>query len=108
MVLGTKKAAHIGGASGHHGPKLHELVAVQIIEVQQVSFFVRVGAVHFVHRVYDTDDNYIIYGVSNYLKGNLQLSYLKEGESILVISNGKVLLSDPYQFDKIYSIQLLQ
>ncbi len=38
----------------------------------------------------------------------LQLSYLKEGESILVISNGKVLLSDPYQFDKIYSIQLLQ
>ena len=45
---------------------------------------------------------------SNYLKGNLQLSYLKEGESILVISNGKVLLSDPYQFDKIYSIQLLQ
>lgn len=39
---------------------------------------------------------------------NDQLSYLKEGESILVISNGKVLLSDPYQFDKIYSIQLLQ
>lgn len=31
MVLGTKKAAHIGGASGHHGPKLHKLVAVQII-----------------------------------------------------------------------------
>ena len=48
------------------------------------------------------------FSVSNYLKGNLQLSYLKEGESILVISNGKVLLSDPYQFDKIYSIQLLQ
>ena len=61
-----------------------------------------------IRSVYDTDDNYIIYGVSNYLKGNLQLSYLKEGESILVISNGKVLLSDPYQFDKIYSIQLLQ
>ena len=60
------------------------------------------------NQLYDTDDNYIIYGVSNYLKGNLQLSYLKEGESILVISNGKVLLSDPYQFDKIYSIQLLQ
>ena len=55
------------------------------------------------NQLYDTDDNYIIYGVSNYLKGNLQ-----EGESILVISNGKVLLSDPYQFDKIYSIQLLQ
>ena len=52
MVLGTKKAAHIGGASGHHGPKLHKLVAVQIIEIQQVSFFVRVGAVHFVHRVF--------------------------------------------------------
>lgn len=48
------------------------------------------------------------HNLSNYLKGNLQLSYLKEGESILVISNGKVLLSDPYQFDKIYSIQLLQ
>jgi hypothetical protein len=60
------------------------------------------------NQLYDADDNYIIYGVSNYLKGNLQLSYLKEGESILVISNGKVLLSDPYQFDKIYSIQLLQ
>ena len=60
------------------------------------------------NQLYDTDDNYIIYGASNYLKGNLQLSYLKEGESILVISNGKVLLSDPYQFDKIYSIQLLQ
>ena len=38
------------------------------------------------NQLYDTDDNYIIYGVSNYLKGNLQLSYLKEGESILVIS----------------------
>ena len=48
----AKKAAHIGGASGHHGPKLHKLVAVQIIEIQQVSFFVRVGAVHFVHRVF--------------------------------------------------------
>lgn len=60
------------------------------------------------NQLYDTDDNYIIYGASNYLKGNLQLSYLKEGESILVISNGKVLLSSPYQFDKIYSIQLLQ
>ena len=44
--------AHIGGASGQHGPKLHKLVAVQIIEIQQVSFFVRVGAVHFVHRVF--------------------------------------------------------
>lgn len=60
------------------------------------------------NQLYDTDDSYIIYGASNYLKGNFQLSYLKEGESILVISNGKVLLSDPYQFDKIYSIQLLQ
>lgn len=58
------------------------------------------------NQLYDTDDNYIIYGVSNYLKGNLQLSYLKEGESILVISNGKVLLSDPYQFDKIVANQV--
>ena len=33
MILGTKKAAHIGGASGQHGPKLHKLVAVQIIEI---------------------------------------------------------------------------
>jgi len=32
--LGTKKATHIGGASGHHGPKLHKLVAVPIIEIQ--------------------------------------------------------------------------
>lgn len=50
--LGTKKAAHIGGASCHHGPKLHKLVAVQIVEIQEVSFFVCVGAVRFVHRVF--------------------------------------------------------
>ena len=56
MVLGTKKAAHIGGASGHHGPKLHELVAVQIIEVQQVSFFVRV---HFSETAKETMEDKI-------------------------------------------------
>lgn len=35
------------------------------------------------NQLYDTDDNYIIYGASNYLKGNLQLSYLKEGEGVV-------------------------
>lgn len=58
------------------------------------------------NQLYNTDDNYIIYGASDYLKGNLHLSHLKEGETILVISNGKTLLSDPYQYDKIYSIRL--
>ena len=60
------------------------------------------------NQLYDTEDNYIIYGASDYLKGNVQLSHIKAGETILVVSNGKVLLSDPYQFDKIYSIQLWQ
>lgn len=58
------------------------------------------------NQLYDTEDNYIIYGASDYLKGKFQLSHLKEGETILVVSNGKVLLSDPYQYDKIYSIRL--
>ena len=39
-------------------------------------------------------------------KGNIQLSQIEEGENIVVVSNGKVLLSDPYQFDTIYSIRL--
>ena len=42
---------------------------------------------------------------SDYLKGQVQLSQIKEGETIIVISNGKVLQSDPYQFDTIYSIR---
>ena len=32
--------------------------------------------------------------------------FIEEGEKIAVVSNGKVLLSDPYQFDTIYSIRL--
>ena len=47
----------------------------------------------------------IIHGASDYLKGQVQLSQIKEGETIIVISNGKVLQSDPYQFDTIYSIR---
>ena len=82
-------------------------VAVVLCILFQSNTFGRKKSELIVEEV-DLKNNYIIYGVSNYLKGNLQLSYLKEGESILVISNGKVLLSDPYQFDKIYSIQLLQ
>ena len=37
---------------------------------------------------------------------HIQLSQIEEGENIVVVSNGKVLLSDPYQFDTIYSIRL--
>ena len=51
-------------------------------------------------------DYYLIQGASEYLKGNIQLSQIEEGENIVVVSNGKVLLSDPYQFDTIYSIRL--
>ena len=47
----------------------------------------------------------IIHGASDYLKGQVQLSQIKEGETIIVISNGKVLQSDPYQFDTIYGIR---
>ena len=35
------------------------------------------------NQLYDTDDNYIIYGASNYLKGNLQLSILKKAKAFL-------------------------
>ncbi len=51
------------------------------------------------NQLYDADDEYIIHGASDYLKGQVQLSQIKEGETIIVISNGKVLQSDPYQFD---------
>ena len=49
------------------------------------------------NQLYDADDEYIIHGASDYLKGQVQLSQIKEGETIIVISNGKVLQSDPYQ-----------
>ena len=55
--------------------------------------------------IYATAPN-LIQGASEYLKGNIQLSQIEEGEKIVVDSNGKVLLSDPYQFDSIYSIRL--
>ena len=58
------------------------------------------------NQLYSTDDYYFIQGASEYLKGNIQLSQIEEGEKIVVVSNGKVLLSDPYQFDTIYSIRL--
>ena len=84
-----------------NGEALIERIIKQLHEVGIKEIYVVVG---FMKEKYE----YLIdeYGVE--LVVNLQLSYLKEGESILVISNGKVLLSDPYQFDKIYSIQLLQ
>ena len=53
-----------------------------------------------------SNNYYLIQGASKYLKGNIQLSQIEEGEKIAVVSNGKVLLSDPYQFDTIYSIRL--
>ena len=58
------------------------------------------------NQLYGTNDCYLIQGASEYLKGNIQLSQIEEGENIVVVSNGKVLLSDPYQFDTIYSIRL--
>ena len=58
------------------------------------------------NQLYGTNDYYLIQGASEYLKGNIQLSQIEEGENIVVVSNGKVLLSDPYQFDMIYSIRL--
>nr|WP_298570079.1 hypothetical protein [uncultured Mogibacterium sp.] len=58
------------------------------------------------NQLYGTNDYYLIRGASEYLKGNIQLSQIEEGENIVVVSNGKVLLSDPYQFDTIYSIRL--
>ena len=58
------------------------------------------------NKLYGTDNCYLIQGASEYLKGNIQLSQIEEGENIVVVSNGKVLLSDPYQFDSIYSIRL--
>ena len=60
------------------------------------------------NQLYGTNDYYLIQGASEYLKGNIQLSQIEEGENIVVVSNGKVLLSDPYQFDTIYSIRLQQ
>ena len=58
------------------------------------------------NQLYGTDNCYLIQGASEYLKGNIQLSQIEEGEKIVVDSNGKVLLSDTYQFDSIYSIRL--
>ena len=63
------------------------------------------------NQLYGTNDYYLIQGASEYLKseylkGNIQLSQIEEGENIVVVSNEKVLLSDPYQFDTIYSIRL--
>ena len=58
------------------------------------------------NQLYGTDNCYLIQGASEYLKGNIQLSQIEEGEKIVVDSTGKVLLSDPYQFDSIYSIRL--
>ena len=63
------------------------------------------------NQLYGTNDYYLIQGASEYLKseylkGNIQLSQIEEGENIVVVSNGKLLLSDPYQFDTIYSIRL--
>ena len=58
------------------------------------------------NQLYGTNNYYLIQGASKYLKGNIQLSQIEEGENIVVVSNEKVLLSDPYQFDTIYSIRL--
>ena len=41
------------------------------------------------NQLYGTDNCYLIQGASEYLKGNIQLSQIEEGEKIVVDSNGK-------------------
>ena len=45
------------------------------------------------NQLYGTNDYYLIQGASEYLKENIQLSQIEEGENIVVVSNGKVLRS---------------
>ena len=39
------------------------------------------------NQLYGTNDYYLIQGVSECLKGNIQLSQIEEGEKIVVVSN---------------------
>ncbi len=96
----------IGGFLLHPGGRTKSELTVTKVDLSDNSIYATAP-----NQLYGTNDYYLIQGASEYLKseylkGNIQLSQIEEGENIVVVSNGKVLLSDPYQFDTIYSIRL--
>ena len=96
----------IGGFLLHPWERTKSELTVTKVDLSDNSIYATAS-----NQLYGTNDYYLIQGASEYLKseylkGNIQLSQIEEGENIVVVSNGKVLLSDPYQFDTIYSIRL--
>lgn len=91
----------IGGFLLHTWGRTKSALTVTKVDLSNNSIYATAP-----NQLYGTDNCYLIQGASEYLKGNIQLSQIEEGEKIVVDSNGKVLLSDPYQFDSIYSIRL--
>ena len=91
----------IGGFLLHTWGRTKSELTVTKVDLSNNSIYATAS-----NQLYGTNDYYLIQGVSECLKGNIQLSQIEEGEKIVVVSNGKVLLSDPYQFDTIYSIRL--
>ena len=96
----------IGGFLLHPWERTKSELTVTTVDLSDNSIYATAP-----NQLYGTNDYYLIQGASEYLKseylkGNIQLSQIEEGENIVVVSNGKVLLSDPYQFDTIYSIRL--
>ena len=91
----------IGGFLLHTWGRTKSELTVTKVDLSNNSIYATAS-----NQLYGTNDYYLIQGVSECLKGNIQLSQIEEGEKIVVDSNGKVLLSDPYQFDSIYSIRL--
>ena len=91
----------IGGFLLHPWGRTKSELTVTKVDLSNNSIYATAS-----NQLYGTNDYYLIQGVSECLKGNIQLSQIEEGEKIVVVSNGKVLLSDPYQFDTIYSIRL--
>ena len=94
-------ASLIGGFLLHPWERTKSELTVTKVDLSDNSIYATAP-----NQLYGTNDYYLIQGASEYLKGNIQLSQIEEGENIVVVSNGKVLLSDPYQFDTIYSIRL--
>ena len=91
----------IGGFLLHPWGRTKSELTVTKVDLSNNSIYATAS-----NQLYGTNDYYLIQGVSECLKGNIQLSQIEEGEKIVGVSNGKVLLSDPYQFDTIYSIRL--
>lgn len=94
-------AIHIGSFLLHPWGRTKSELTVTKVDLSNNSIYATAS-----NQLYGTNDYYLIQGVSECLRGNIQLSQIEEGEKIVVVSNGKVLLSDPYQFDTIYSIRL--